>query len=66
MKRKVKLELTFSEARNLSYAAGNSIDYPDVMDSLFPEGSPRNAAYRGFEKLNDAIRKAGARRKTNG
>ena len=52
--KRVTVEMTLAEAKALWHAAGNTIDHPDAMEATFPNGSQRNAAYRGHDKLASA------------
>ncbi len=51
----VALKLTLEEALALDYAIGNSME--DEED-LFPDPMERGVAWRGCEKLKEAIKKA--------
>ena len=55
---KVTLELTLLEARAMQWAAEESTDHPDVMESLFQNGRERLAAWRAVKKLRSALRVA--------
>lgn len=56
MRAYVTVKLTLKEAGALSLAVSNSVDHPDCMESLFPDGREMAAAYRGDRKLTRAIR----------
>ena len=54
----VKLELSQAEAWALKMAAGNTMDFGDVAAAIFPNGSKRAAAVRGYQKLGEAWAKS--------
>ena len=60
---KFEVTMTIKEAESLSFAAGNSCEAPDIMESLFPNGHDRAAGYRAYEKFNDALRYAKAKKR---
>jgi len=47
----LKILLTEPEAKALLHALGNSTDYGDIMESLFPNKTQRNNAWRAEEKI---------------
>ncbi len=46
--------LTEKQLRAVIYALGNSMDHPDVVESLFPDPRERKAAMDGYFKLKVA------------
>lgn len=54
--RKVILTLTSLEAEAFEFAAGNTIDADDILESLFPSARERLAAKRSMQKLRSAIK----------
>ncbi len=55
----VRLELTVAQARAMSTALSQTMDHPDAVEATFYHGAEREAAYRAYRKLNDAVREAG-------
>lgn len=60
MTRRVIVELSLAEARALSRMAGNTGDYADAMEAVFPNFKNRATAERAVVKLDEAIREAQA------
>lgn len=58
MPREITITLTVSQARALSFAAGNIMDHEDCVESVFATGSQRSCAYRAYSKLNTALHQA--------
>lgn len=52
----VEVRLTRAQARALDYIISNSMDYPDVVESLFPDGRERKTAERAAEIIEHAVR----------
>ena len=48
---KVVLSLTKKEHAMLKFALGNSMDFPDVVEALFPNQHDRAAAIRAYERV---------------
>lgn len=67
--RRYQLHLGYMELKAIEYALGNSMEYSDVVESLFPEKNERSAAIRGYNKVVDALKVArlkNIREKENG
>lgn len=54
-KRYVTLRMTHKQLRALFHALGNSVDFPDAMEALFPDGRSRRRAYEAAEIVGRAF-----------
>ena len=49
------IKFGYMELKAIRYALGNSMEFDDVVQSLFPEKNEKMAAERGYRKIKRAV-----------